>query len=158
MPALVQLLLSTLLFSCAGPVASFQQASSLSQGIKGNIVVLEGNLMPGLTRKNNTAVSSVAKSITPREIYVYELTNLRQVKRNGTFYTNIQTKLVAKVVSTSTGNFQVALPPGKYSLFSKEPDGFFANLFDGESNIFPVEVKAQKVTPVEFKIDYNAVY
>lgn len=94
-----------------------------------------------------------------RTLYVYELTNGAQARTiDGVFHTNIQTNLVTQVVTDANGNFAVSLKPGKYSLFSKEEKGLYANLFDGENNIFPVEVKEGQVTDVEFLINYQASY
>lgn len=93
-----------------------------------------------------------------RELYIHELTNMAQVQGEPPFYQQIQTKRVAKVVSDENGDFSAELKPGKYSLFVKEKDGFYANLFDGQNNIYPVEVKEKKVTEVEFVIDHQATY
>lgn len=94
-----------------------------------------------------------------RTVYIYELTNSSQTtSKDGVFHTGIQTKLITQVKTDANGNFAVGLAPGRYSLFTKEEDGLFANLFDGDMNIFPVEVKEDEVTTVEFLVNYNAFY
>ena len=94
-----------------------------------------------------------------RTVCIYELTNSSQTtSQDGVFHTAIQTKLITQVKTDANGNFTVNLKPGRYSLFTKEEQGLYANLFDGEMNIFPVEVKKGEVTAVEFLVNYNAFY
>ena len=149
-----QLLISLVFLSVAG---TRQQAPAVSQGILGTVTVREGNLMPGPNRKKQPKATTQEK-VSPREIYVYELTNLQQVSAKGPFYSNIKSKMVAKVTSGADGLFRVSLPPGKYSVFSKEPEGLFANRLDGEGNIYPVVVAENRLTLIDFIIDYNASY
>ena len=145
------------LLFCAG--FSFAQTldNTIKQGILGTVVVREGNLMPAPSR-NGKPQSAQRGKPSNRELLIYELTNLSQVKVNGTFYSEVQTKPVAKVTAGADGIFQVFLKPGRYSVFSQEPQGLFANRFDGDGNIFPVEVVEDRLTLVEFVIDYNASY
>jgi len=130
---------------------------AIKQGILGTVVVREGNFMPAPDRAGKLKANKKGKTAN-RELLIYELTNLTQVKANGTFYSQIQTKPVAKVTAGADGIFQVFLKPGRYSVFSQEPQGLYANQFDGNGNIFPVEVVADRLTLVEFVIDYNASY
>jgi len=130
---------------------------NIKQGILGTVVVREGNLMPAPSRAGKPKANNKGKT-QRRELLIYELTNLSQVKANGTFYTEVQTKPVAKAIAGEDGIFQVFLKPGLYSLFSQEPQGLYANQFDGDGNIFPVEVVADRLTLVEFVISYNASY
>ncbi|GEO05703.1 hypothetical protein AAE02nite_33670 [Adhaeribacter aerolatus] len=154
MNLLTQLILS-LIFLAFAP--QNQQAPAASQGILGTITLREGNFMPGPNRKDKMQPVAAGK-IAPREIFVYELTNLKQVKANGPFYSELKSNLVAKVVSGEDGLFRVDLKPGKYSVFSKEPGGLFANRLDGDGNIYPVEVTESRLTLIDFIIDYNASY
>lgn len=121
------------------------------QGIQEKAVRRTGNHMPG---------KQIPPSSQPsvRQIHVYPPTLLSQVTANGSFYTQIQTKLVAKVVSGRGGTFRLALPPGRSTLLAKETDGLFASRLGGENNIFAVEVKAGRLTQEEFIMDYNASY
>jgi len=130
---------------------------AIKQGILGTVVVREGNFMPAPDRAGKPKANKKGKT-TNRELLIYELTNLSQVKTNGAFYSQVQTKPIAKVTADADGLFQVFLKPGRYSVFSQEPQGLYANQFDGNGNIFPVEVVADRLTLVEFVIDYNASY
>ena len=154
MNTLALLLISLVLLSFGG---TRQQANPVNQGILGTVTVREGNFMPGPNRKKQPKAATPEKVI-PREIHVYELTNLKQVTAKGPFYSNVKSKLVAKVTTGADGLFRVALDPGKYSVFSKEPAGLFANQLDGEGNIYPVVVAENRLTLIDFIIDYNASY
>lgn len=131
-----------------------EQQAPIEQGIAGKVLWESGNQMP-----SPDAPRSSSKRGVQRTVYVYELTNGAQANTtDGTFYTNIKTNLVTQVATDADGNFAVRLEPGRYSLFTKEEKGLYANLFDGENNIFPVEVKEGQVTNVEFLVNYNASY
>ncbi|MBJ6117432.1 carboxypeptidase regulatory-like domain-containing protein [Pontibacter sp. BT310] len=131
-----------------------QSQAAIKQGITGRILWQAGNQMP-----SPDAPPTENKRGVERTVYIYELTNANQVTtQNGVFHTNIQTKLVAETTSDANGFFSVALKPGRYSLFTKEEKGLYANMFDGEMNIFPVEVKEGEVTTIEFLINYQASY
>ncbi|GAB3538627.1 hypothetical protein GCM10027443_33930 [Pontibacter brevis] len=136
----------------AGAAAQEQQAP-IEQGIAGKVVWKSGNQMP-----SPDALPSKGRGVQ-RTLYVYELTNGSQAKTtDGVFHTNIQTNLITQVETDADGNFAVSLKPGRYSLFTKEEQGLYANHFDGEMNIFPVEVQEGQVTDVEFIINYAASY
>lgn len=131
-----------------------QKQPSIEQGINGRVLLKSGNQMP-----SPDAPPTENKRGVERIVYIYELTNVNQVAtKDGVFHTNIQTNLVSQVVTDANGFFSVSLKPGKYSLFTKEEQELYANLFDGEMNIFPVEVKKGQVTTIEFLINYQASY
>lgn len=122
------------------------------QGIRGQVFWLSGNRMPGPGR-----------SVTPglgikREIHVYEVATHEQAKQQDVFFSDIKTRLVATVMSDASGKFKVKLPPGKYSLFVKEPQGLFANLFSTSGEINPVVVEPKQFTWVSITVDYEAAY
>jgi len=127
----------------------------IKQGIVGQLIWLEGNLMP--------TTDTEGRAIPPgqtvqREVVVYELTKTSQTKSENNFYSDIQTKLVAEVMSNQYGIFRIPLEPGKYSIFVKEPKGLFANSFDGYGHIMPVEVFKDELTEVKIEINYMASY
>jgi hypothetical protein len=140
------------------PVTSSQsqeQQAAIKQGITGKVVWEAGNQMPS----PDAPPSSGGRRGVQRTLYIHELTNGTQATtREGVFHTNIRTNLVTQVNTDADGNFTVSLKPGKYSIFSKEEQGLYANLFDGQNNIFPVEVKEGQLTTIEFLINYEAVY
>jgi hypothetical protein len=123
-------------------------------GIEGYIFRISGNRMPSPDAKLSPPKGEKAV------LYVYELTSLSQVTRQGEspFYSSIRTRLVKSVNSDEKGYFFVSLPPGEYSLFTKKDALFYANNFDGNNHIAPVKVVTNKVSQVNVNIDYDAVY
>jgi hypothetical protein len=124
------------------------------QGIEGRVLLVTGNQMPSPDRP-----LSPGKGIKTT-VYIYELTNTSQVSRvdHSAFYSSINSKLVKKVETKENGYFKVKLSPGRYSLFLQKDTLFYGNRFDGNNNIMPVEVEKKKMTKVELKADWGAVY
>jgi hypothetical protein len=125
---------------------------SQKQGISGTVYWVTGNQMPSPNKK-----STPPKPIE-RDIYIYEPVKLSQTKQANGFYLELNAKLIAKVTSKADGSFQTTLPPGKYSLFVKEPHGLFANLLDAEGYINTVEVKKKVFTKTVVNVNYQAAY
>ena len=123
-------------------------------GIEGYIFRISGNRMPSpdVTLSPPKGIKAV--------LYVYELTGLNQVTRQGesAFYTAVHTRLVQTATSDDNGYFYVSLPQGEYSLFTKKDALFYANNFDGNNHIAPVKVVSHKVSQVNVNIDYDASY
>lgn len=129
-----------------------RSAAQSGTGISGKVLWFEGNLMPGPD-------TDIPEGLpVEREVWIYEATPLSKTSNTPPLFTNIESELVTKVKSDSTGNFQTSLPPGKYSLFTKEENGFFANRMDGENIINPVTVEAEKSSHIIIRIDYKAAY
>lgn len=122
------------------------------QGICGTVRWIEGNQMPG-----PGAERSPGKGVA-REILVYEVTTMTQVKQENGFYTTVPTRLVARTRSNKKGEYRLKLPPGRYSVFVKETEGLWANLFDGSGAINPVEVQEGDFTVFHIQINYRAAY
>ena len=126
----------------------------VQEGIAGYIYEETGNRMPmpGVEPKKPKGLSTT--------IYVYELTNLKQVSRVDItpFYTAILTRPIATAHSDSTGAFILRLAPGRYSLFVKLDGRFYANDFDAHNNIAPVRVQKGRLSTVSFTVNPTAVY
>jgi hypothetical protein len=125
---------------------------SQQQGICGKVVWLEGNQMPGPGAKPTKPAGIV------REVYIYEAVTTQQCTEENGFYKNIKTPLVAKVKSRKDGSFKVKLKPGIYSVFVKEQEGLWANLFDGEGRINPITVSDKNWTTIVFEVNYKAAF
>jgi hypothetical protein len=76
---------------------------------------------------------------------------------NGQFYTT-KKEPIAIVESDKKGNFKIQLPPGHYSLLSRETFGLYANRFDASGCINCFEVKPNHFTWHTLSIDFEAAY
>lgn len=122
------------------------------QGIKGQVFWLSGNQMPG----PNKAI--VPQQGIVREIHIYKVATVNDVVMENNYYSQVRTELVAKVFSARDGYFKVRLPPGEYSVFTVEPKGLFANMFDAANRINPVIVKPREFAWITVTVDYEAAY
>ncbi|MFT5914147.1 MAG: hypothetical protein ACI81T_000634, partial [Bacteroidia bacterium] len=100
-----------------------------SQGMKGTVVWLEGNMMPSYGEKKK-AVENKGKPVV-REIYFCKPTKMNELENDGTIFQGVEERMFRFVSSDKSGKFSVNLAAGKYSVFTKEKTGFFANSFDG---------------------------
>ncbi len=122
------------------------------QGLQGQVFWVSGNQMPGpeaVLSPNQGAV---------REVLIYDLTNTADATQVGPFFRDIKTRLVATTQSKPDGTFKIKLPVGTYSVFTKERNGLYANLFDGKGFINPVTIKAGQYAWKTITIDYEAAY
>jgi hypothetical protein len=141
-----------LFFVLAAMITYPYEAVCQRQGIRGQVFWLSGNQMPGPGRE-------VAPGLgIRREIHIYEVATRDQADHTDVFFSNIRTRHVATVVSDADGRFKVKLPPGRYSLFVKEPQGLFANLVSTSDEINSVVVEPRKFTWVSITVDYEAAY
>ncbi|MEQ9442815.1 MAG: N-acetylmuramoyl-L-alanine amidase [Cyclobacteriaceae bacterium] len=131
--------------------------NSIHQGITGQVRWYEGNLMPTIVKDTANDQSHKGEAVQ-RTLQIYELTQQDQATEQSGFFHDLQTKQVATVATDAEGRFQLALPPGQYSLLVEEEQGLFANRFDGEGHIAPITVQTDSVTRIDIKIDYKAVY
>lgn len=141
------------LANCKAPQSTVANAEKVTQGIAGRVLWREGNFMPTINGNNENRSVGVS-----REIFIYELTKTSEATKKDDFFSDVKTKLVATTTSNPNGTFKTALPTGTYSIFTKEEGGLFANIFDGENNIFPVTVDSQRVTELTIIVDYKAAY
>ncbi len=127
-------------------------AQSQKQGLMGQVFWVSGNQMPG-----PESILSPNQG-TSREVLIYELTSFNDVTQVGPFFRDIKTKFIASIQSKPDGTFKIKLPPGAYSVFTKEKNGLYANLFDEKNNINPVVIKASHYAWKTITIDYEAAY
>jgi hypothetical protein len=133
---------------------STKNKSTTLQGIEGYVYLVSGNQMPSPGKKPTPPKG--IKTI----LYIFPLTNITQVTRQSRsgFYSAVQTRLVKTTESDSSGHFSVELEPGKYSLFTKTGELYYANLFDKDNNIAPTEVFVNKMTRSDVRVDHDATY
>ena len=144
--------ISFLLSSCGGIKNG---KYSISQGVFGRVVWVQGNMMPSPDLPVNGNEKPAQKTIK-----IYEHTSFSQVNGEAPLFTNVKTKLIKTLKSDENGYYQAKLLPGKYSIFTAEEDGgkLFANSFDGEGLISAFEVKPNEVVTFDIKINYKAYY
>lgn len=126
----------------------------LDQGIQGEVWWLEGDFMPRIGESPPGQRTPVR-----REVIVYRVVKIEELKEQiGPVFSAIPQEKVASVVSGVDGKFEIMLPEGTYSVFTKEPEGYFANSFDGEGRINPVTVEKGEVINIIIEINYQATY
>ncbi|MBS1660391.1 MAG: hypothetical protein JST68_05005 [Bacteroidetes bacterium] len=126
-----------------------------NSGIEGTVVRLAGNHMPAPNRPRSAPAGVQAT------VYIYELTSDSQtVHAAPAYYRAINTRLIRQVETDDKGNFQVKVPPGTYSVFTKHGDLFYASRRDEKNHIAPVEVLPGKMTRVQCSVesDHKVVY
>jgi len=124
---------------------------SITEGIWGTLVKTEGNCMPVVVDyKNGTCKQYPVK----REVVIYEYTKMNETSHEFTKFFEIYTKLVATTTCDEEGFFELALEPGEYSVFVREGEHLYANLFDGQGGIVPVTVESSKVSEKILNLDY----
>jgi hypothetical protein len=123
------------------------QAQTLRQGIQGQVFLVPNSLADSsVTHSNpNTGVR--------REIVIHELTTLDMTSHENGLFKYVPTASVAVIMSEDDGSFKVKLLPGTYSVFVREGDGLYANLFE-QNRINPVVVKPKQYAWVTITIEY----
>ena len=135
------------LFLCMCQISMAQR-----QGVQGQLYWVTGNELPGPDRKH------IPQQGVAREIFVYELATPSDVLLENGFFKKVYTRLVARGLSKTNGSFKIRLDPGYYSVFVKERDGLYANVFDSDNHISPVKVEPKKYSWITISIDYQAAY
>lgn len=147
-PFIPQIVIVTILFSACGTT---------------NLINNEGGLLVGVVEfeEGNQFLSKdkvSKKAPLKRDIYIFELANVEDTKRDGIYFEEIGKKLVAIQKTNKKGVFKIKLPIGRYSIITKEPQGFFSSEFDKDNNLHPIVVKAGEKTFTTILINYNAYY
>jgi len=126
---------------------------TIDEGITGTLYQKEGNCMPPIIDENSTCKTFPIK----RKILVYEYTKTSQVDGYGPVFNAISTRKIAETESDYLGFYEIKLSPGTYSVFILEKGNLYANLFDGQGGINPVEITNDSLSIEHQKLDY-AVY
>ena len=142
------ILISVLCSACTASQSKKQPA----QGLSGTIYLVTGNQMPTIGRPQ-----SKGRGVA-RDIHIYQSTSLSQTNGTSPLFTSIKTKLIAQTKSDSTGHYTVKLPVGKYSVFIKEGEQFFAAESDGTGALNPVEISLNALAKKDFIINHAAAY
>jgi len=136
---------------------AIQMDQDQEQGIIGQLYWMEGNQMPMIVEDGEEPITQEKMKIQ-RTVRIYELTRFNQLEQSDGLFKAPPTDPVAEVTSDETGQFKIGLPPGKYSVFTVEEDGLFANIFDQEMNVNPIEITEEEWVIMNINIDYKAFY
>ena len=124
---------------------------TITEGIWGTIVQREGNCRPPI--QNTCKIFPVE-----REIWVYEYArrdkDAFRLEGSFKFFIKVNTELIAKTTSDEEGFFELALKPGKYSVFVLEKGLLYASISDGQGGIMPISVEPYKVSKYNLAINY----
>ena len=124
---------------------------SISTGGFGTLIQREGNCMP-IVDSNECRWFPISNTIQ-----IYSYTTLDNVFGDGPFFTAVNTKLLEEIKPDNEGFFQFKLDTGKYSVFIVENGAFYANSYNGQRGINPIEIVQDSVTNIDMVLDY-AVY
>jgi hypothetical protein len=122
------------------------QAQTLRQGIQGQVFLVSNTIV------DSTAARSPNSGIK-REIVIHELTTLDMAGHENGLFKYVPTSVITSIMSDDDGSFKIKLLPGTYSVFVKDGEGLYANLFD-QNRINPVVVKPKQYAWVTITIDY----
>lgn len=127
--------------------------------VSGTVEFWSGDFMPTFPGDDRTG--TVEK--VSRKLFLFERALLaRDVtlsdEGDPTFYESINTQLIAISESDANGEFSIIAPPGHYTLVVEENGLFYANSFDGDGAVFPVDVTDDNNVSVVFEITYMATF
>ena len=120
---------------------------------QGEVRWVTGNQMPGPNRATTEGAPVV------REIFIYKPLLQKELPMGSTgLFVNLPGDPVKVVQSNQEGKFMVTLPPGKYSVFTKEDDGYFGGTFDMNGVVSPVVLNSGDNPPYKIIVNYSAAY
>lgn len=128
------------------------------QGITGQVTWLEGNQMPTISDSGNESNKEPKGIPVKRTIRIYPLLNFSDMSLEDGLFKSLAAKPITEIETDESGKYSIKLSPGRYSVFTVEEDGLFANIFDGEGNVQPVTVKEGEWTLLDIVINYKAVF
>ncbi|HYH56612.1 MAG TPA: hypothetical protein VD772_08380 [Anseongella sp.] len=128
--------------------------TTIEQGLSGTLLFSEGQCGPALDTNAHCSIYPVS-----RKIRLYEFTVMDQTEPGeGTFFTEVDTKLIGTTQSDETGFYQIALQPGRYSMFIEENGLLYANGVGNDGGILVSVVDSGWVTMTHPEITYKADY
>ncbi len=130
-----------------------QPEQTTSGTVKGQITWASGNMMPsiGTAPQQPTGVE--------RTIHFAVPVKDANIKRNAEgLIDKAGIEIVESAKSNADGQFEIALPAGKYSVLTEEDGGLFANSMNGQGELNPVTVTSGGVATMNIVVNYKAVY
>lgn len=94
-----------------------------------------------------------------REVYIFNALKRDHLVMGGnSLFKQVKGQLVSRLRTDQKGRFKANLSPGKYSIFTLEEGGYFANIYDGNNFINPVTVQPSTFTEIIILVNYKAYY
>lgn len=128
------------------------------QGITGQVTWLEGNHMPTITDSGKESKKESKGIPVKRIIRIYPLLKISDMSLEDGLFKSIAAKPITEIETDESGKYSIKLSSGRYSVFTVEEDGLFANIFDGEGNVQPITVKEGEWILLDIVINYKAVF
>jgi hypothetical protein len=160
------ILLSLLAINCTDsgfvvsplPPSDNHEKVTIPQGVWGNVTFWEGDFMPSTDKNPRGRIYPVV-----RDVFIYEATRMDSAVRPktdpyGGFFEYLLTRQIASTRSDESGFYEVSLLPGKYSIFIKEGDYYYATGFDSQQHLNPFFVASDSVTEVPLNILTHATF
>ncbi|HKC69873.1 MAG TPA: hypothetical protein VKG26_16675 [Bacteroidia bacterium] len=125
---------------------------TIKHGLWGSCTYLTGDCMP-MIGGNSSCKSEPVK----RTIYVYAPTVDSQAVQiggpNSSFYSQINTQLIAQTQSEDNGFYQISLQPGRYTILILEQGKYYCMDWGGQHQLAPVTVDSITATRRDLVID-----
>lgn len=128
-----------------------------TEGLFGRVIWVEGNRMPMITEEGQPVENGGGVGVK-RTIYIFKAISAAAVEQQEGFFKLNLSDAVAVIETDPNGRFFVALPPGKYSILSKEERGLWAGIFDAENHLNPIRVEKGNIAEMTLEINYMAFY
>ena len=147
-------ILATVFYSCQKDPSTkepvdYSKLVTIKQGVWGSCTYLTGDCMP-MVGGNSSCKSEPVK----RTIYIYASTADTQAVKIGTsFYSQINTTLIAQTQSADNGFFQISLQPGKYSVLVLEQGKFYCMDWGDPNLLAPLTINSNATTKRDVVID-----
>jgi len=134
----------------------FQNAKkiTITQGVWGTISLMKGDCMP------TAGYSSCSQCPVHDTINIYKYTlvdSATRTPRPGRFYESFNTPIIAQTVCDDNGFYQIALPPGHYSIGVLVKGELYFEYTDGYRGICPFQITSGIVHFDEI-MTYDAVF
>ncbi len=129
---------------------------TVGNGVWGTVTFTEGDCMPRIGGKSTCKTCPVQRTVR-----IYNYTTLNDVvddaNPHDSFYTSFNTTLIKEVEADTNGFFQAELPAGTYTVVVIENGKLYANSFNGQAGINPINIGNGK-KKLNLSINWKAAY
>jgi hypothetical protein len=145
------MLMAGLLLGCL--TIKKQSKAQVAQGIQGQIFEQKGNQMPQKGKPFSKGIGYAT------QLYVFEPTSMQSASQiSGNLFNMPSTQLIGTFTTDSLGRFKCNLKPGRYSIFVRYENGYYATSFNQRNELGIVEVSAGTFAPIEVIVSAKASY